>query len=76
VPEEGVEPTWTYNVHWILNPARLPIPPLRQVCFIVSVLLILSEEEGSVSLDAIVSLQQKLSIQLPERACEEIKFCK
>ncbi len=27
VPEEGLEPTPTY-VDWILNPARLPIPPL------------------------------------------------
>ncbi len=29
VPEEGLEPTPTY-VDWILNPARLPIPPLRR----------------------------------------------
>ncbi len=28
VPEGGVEPPWT-KVHWILSPARLPIPPLR-----------------------------------------------
>ncbi len=27
VPEEGVEPSRA-NAHWILNPARLPIPPL------------------------------------------------
>ena len=28
VPEVGIEPTRT-EVHGILNPARLPIPPLR-----------------------------------------------
>ena len=27
VPEAGVEPA-RYCYHWILNPARLPIPPL------------------------------------------------
>ena len=30
VPEAGVEPA-RYCYHWILNPARLPIPPLGQV---------------------------------------------
>ena len=29
VPEVGLEPTRPCG-HWILNPARLPIPPLRQ----------------------------------------------
>jgi hypothetical protein len=29
VPEEGVEPTLSCE-NWILSPARLPIPPLRQ----------------------------------------------
>jgi hypothetical protein len=28
VPKVGIEPT-RYCYHWILNPARLPIPPLR-----------------------------------------------
>src|SRR5690242_542171 len=28
VPTEGVEPT-RYRYHWILSPARLPIPPRR-----------------------------------------------
>ena len=31
VPEVGLEPTRPCG-HWILNPARLPIPPLRQMC--------------------------------------------
>ena len=30
VPEAGVEPA-RYCYHWILNPARLPIPPLGQI---------------------------------------------
>ena len=30
VPEAGIEPALTC-VNWILNPARLPIPPLRLV---------------------------------------------
>jgi hypothetical protein len=30
VPEEGLEPTRDCS-HWILSPARLPIPPLRHV---------------------------------------------
>ena len=30
VPEAGVEPA-RYCYHWILNPARLPIPPLGLV---------------------------------------------
>ena len=30
VPEAGVEPA-RYYYHWILNPARLPIPPLGHV---------------------------------------------
>ena len=30
VPVVGVEPT-RYRYHWILSPARLPIPPYRQV---------------------------------------------
>ena len=42
VPEAGIEPA-RYCYHWILNPARLPIPPLGQlninailvICFIV-----------------------------------------
>ena len=29
VPEVGLEPTRPCG-HWILNPARLPIPPLRR----------------------------------------------
>ena len=29
VPEEGVEPSPPFG-DWILNPARLPVPPLRQ----------------------------------------------
>ena len=28
VPKEGIEPTRPEG-HWILNPARLPVPPLR-----------------------------------------------
>ena len=30
VPRVGIEPTRCCH-HWILNPARLPIPPPRQV---------------------------------------------
>ncbi len=30
VPEGGLEPPRA-EAHWILNPARLPIPPLRQI---------------------------------------------
>ena len=30
VPEAGIEPA-RYCYHWILNPARLPIPPLGPV---------------------------------------------
>jgi hypothetical protein len=30
MPEVGFEPTRSYD-HWILSPARLPIPPLRQI---------------------------------------------
>ncbi len=29
VPEEGVEPSPPFG-DWILNPARLPVPPLRR----------------------------------------------
>ena len=32
VPEVGLEPTRPCG-HWILNPARLPIPPLWQLVF-------------------------------------------
>ena len=32
VPEVGLEPTRPCG-HWILNPARLPIPPLRLVLY-------------------------------------------
>ena len=32
IPEVGLEPTRP-NGHWILNPARLPIPPLWRVFF-------------------------------------------
>ena len=33
VPKVGLEPTRPEG-HWILNPARLPIPPLRLIaCF-------------------------------------------
>jgi hypothetical protein len=28
VPEAGIEPA-RYCYHWILSPARLPVPPLR-----------------------------------------------
>jgi hypothetical protein len=31
VPQEGVEPTRDLSPHWILSPARLPVPPLRHV---------------------------------------------
>ncbi len=30
VPLTGVEPVW-YRYHWILSPARLPIPPQRRI---------------------------------------------
>ena len=29
VPEVGIEPTLCFQ-NWILSPARLPVPPLRQ----------------------------------------------
>ena len=29
VGEVGIEPTW-YRYHWILSPARLPIPPFAR----------------------------------------------
>jgi hypothetical protein len=31
VPEAGIEPA-RYCYHWILSPARLPIPPFGLVC--------------------------------------------
>ncbi len=36
VPKVGIEPT-RHCCHWILSPARLPIPPLRQLSGGVSV---------------------------------------
>ncbi len=30
----GIEPTLCYQ-NWILNPARLPVPPPKQVCKII-----------------------------------------
>jgi hypothetical protein len=30
VPKEGFEPSWKY-IHYALNVARLPIPPLRHI---------------------------------------------
>jgi len=30
VPKEGLEPSHGVKPYWILSPARLPIPPLRQ----------------------------------------------
>ena len=33
VPEVGLEPTRDCS-HWILNPARLPIPPLRHMVYL------------------------------------------
>ncbi|MDN5361401.1 MAG: hypothetical protein PWP70_448 [Moorella sp. (in: firmicutes)] len=32
VPKAGVEPA-RYCYHWILSPARLPVPPLRRIVF-------------------------------------------
>ncbi len=32
MPEVGIEPTRA-NAHWILSPARLPVPPLRHINF-------------------------------------------
>lgn len=31
VSRRGIEPLWAL-AHWILNPARLPVPPPRHIC--------------------------------------------
>lgn len=38
VPEERLELTRAFT-HWILSPARLPIPPLRRTCTKLSPLI-------------------------------------
>src|SRR5712692_3578403 len=35
VPKEGLEPSPGVKPDWILSPARLPIPPLRQIPLMV-----------------------------------------
>ena len=42
VPEPGIEPGWTLWVRGILSPLRLPIPPLRQCCYIAGLHSMLS----------------------------------
>ena len=38
VPVVGLEPT-RYCYHWILSPARLPIPPHRHISIIANILI-------------------------------------
>ncbi len=46
VPEGGLEPPRA-EAHWILNPARLPIPPLRHYLYTVTTYGIFSQLQGA-----------------------------
>ena len=46
VPEAGVEPA-RYRYHWILSPARLPIPSFRRIHNVhYNTLLLQNQEEN------------------------------
>ncbi len=61
VPEVGLEPTRPEG-HWILSPARLPIPPLRLICNIYLKIFVLLS-----TLKIFLFLQPLLYFQRPQR---------
>ena len=54
VPKAGIEPARGFKPHWILSPARLPVPPLRPTIYyvIISILTQNSKKINCNNLDA------------------------